>query len=124
MTRTSTLAALSIAALALPMTMAMSGCLVASSKESSISGAYVQPGAVSKVKVNTTTSTEVEEILGQPSNTVANDDGTETWTWDWTESKDDSGAVFLIFGGSSNKTVHESVHIKFADGVAVKKWRD
>jgi outer membrane protein assembly factor BamE (lipoprotein component of BamABCDE complex) len=123
-TQSRTLAALSIVALAVPMTMTMSGCLIASSKESSISGAYVQPGAVSKVRVNTTTSSEVEEILGQPSNSVTNDDGTETWTWNWTKTTEDDGAVFLIFAGESEKTVHESVHIKFVDGIAVKKWRD
>jgi outer membrane protein assembly factor BamE (lipoprotein component of BamABCDE complex) len=114
--------ALMTVVLAVPLTM--SGCLIASSKHSNISGAYVQPGSVSKVKINHSTTTDVEEILGQPSIKSANDDGSETWDWNWTESKGDSGAVFLVFGGSSNKTITESVHIKFADGVAVKKWRD
>jgi hypothetical protein len=102
----------------------MSGCLVASSKTHRISGAYIQPGAVTNVKVNQTTSNEVEEILSTPSTVTQNDDGSETWTWNWTETKDDSGAVLLVFAGSSKKTIAKSVHIKFVDGVAVKKWRD
>jgi outer membrane protein assembly factor BamE (lipoprotein component of BamABCDE complex) len=110
------------ALMTLPLTM--SGCLIASSKESSIHGAYVQPGTVSKVKLNQTSMTEVEELMGQPSSSTLNDDGTETWTWNWHKTTEDSGAVFLIFAGDSEKTVHESVHVKFKDGVVVKKWRD
>lgn len=108
--------------LALPLTM--TGCLIASSKEQSIRGAYVQPNTVSRVELNQTTTQEVEELMGQPSRTKLNDDGTETWTWNWSKTTDESGAVFLIFAGGSEKTVHESVHIKFRDGIAIKKWRD
>ena len=102
----------------------MQGCLISSSKESRISGAYVQPGAVTKVKVNKTTSEEVEEILGQPSSSTFNDDGTETWTWRWSKRTEDDGAVFLIFAGESEKTVYQAVNIQFADGIAIKKWRE
>ena len=121
MNRTSTAIA-AAALLTVPMTM--SGCLIASSKEQSIRGAYVQPGTVSKVHINETTTTEVEELMGQPSTTKANDDGTETWTWSWSKRTEDEGAVFLIFAGENEKTVHESVHVKFRDGVAIRKWRD
>lgn len=118
-----TLPAIGISIL-LASTLTLGGCLIASSKESSISGAYVQPNTVSKVRINDTTAQEVEELLGLPSNTTINDGGSETWTWNWSKHTDDDGAVFLIFGGSTEKTVHESVHIKFIDGIAVKKWRD
>ncbi len=121
MRRTQT--AIALAAL-LTVPMITSGCLIASSKESSIHGAYVQPGTVSKVTLNRSTMTEVEDLMGTPSSTKLNDDGSETWTWNWSKTTDDSGAVFLIFAGNSEKTVHESVHVKFVDGVVVKKWRD
>lgn len=115
-------AVLLAAAVLTPSTM--SGCLVSSSRANKIEGAYVQPGAVSRVQVDETTTTETEEILGQPSFRKANDDGTETWSWHWTETKGESGTVLLIFSGNSKKTVTESVHVKFKDGVAIKKWRD
>lgn len=118
-----TLPAIATACL-LASTLALGGCLIASSKESRISGAYVQPNTVSKVHLNETTALEVEELLGLPSNTTTNDDGSETWNWNWSKHTDDDGAVFLVFGGSTEKTIHESVHIKFIDGIAVKKWRD
>ena len=112
------------AALLLIVPLTMPGCLIASSKHSNISGAYVQPGSVSKVVLNQSTTTDIEEILGEPSTKTINDDGTETWDWNWTESKGDSGAVLLLFAGSSSKTISESVHITFANGIAIKKWRD
>ncbi|MCA9275236.1 MAG: hypothetical protein KDA29_04345 [Phycisphaerales bacterium] len=115
-------AVLSTVALLAPLTM--SGCLISSSNQQSVSGAYVQPGTVSKVQLHESTMAEVEELMGQPSASKVNDDGTETWTWNWSKTTDGSGTVFLIFSGSSEKTVHESVHVKFKDGVVVKKWRD
>jgi len=121
MNRTPTLALAAVAVIA-PLTM--SGCLVSSSRSTKIDGAYVQPGLISKIRVNQTTQIETEEVLGQPSLRHANDDGTETWSWNWTETKGDSGAVLLVFAGNSQKTVTESVHVKFQDGVVVKKWRD
>ena len=114
----------SIVALATLAPLTMSGCLVSSSRASKIDGAYVQPNAVSKVRVHDSTMTDVEQILGQPSTRVTNDDGSELWTWNWTETKGESGSVLLIFSGSSKKTVAESVNVKFQDGIAVRKWRD
>ena len=108
----------------LASTFILGGCLVSSAKATRIDGAYVQPSTVSKVKINHTTAQEVEELLGIPSNTTDNDDGSETWTWNWTKQSGNSGAVFLIFAGGKEKIIHESVRIKFVDGIAVKKWRD
>ncbi|MCA9304026.1 MAG: hypothetical protein KC996_07890 [Phycisphaerales bacterium] len=123
MSRTRIVATIFTASLLAP-SLGMSGCLIASNKKTDISGAYVQPGAVSRVRVNQTTAAEVEEIMGQPSFVTANDDGTETWNWNWTKTTGDSGAVFLVFAGRTEKTVAESVHIQMKDGVAIKKWRD
>ena len=113
-----------LAAALLTVPMTMSGCLVSSARANKISGAYVQPSAVSQVRIDETTQGEVEEILGQPSHRHENDDGTATWTWNWTETKGESGTVFLVFAGSSKKSVSESVHIQFRDGIVIKKWRD
>jgi len=108
----------------LASTFLLGGCLVSSAKATRIDGAYVQPNMVSKVRINQTTTQEVEELLGIPSNTTDNDDGSETWTWNWTKQSGNAGAVFLIFAGEKEKVIHESVRIKFVDGIAVKKWRD
>jgi hypothetical protein len=114
----------SIVAFAAIAPLTMTGCLVSSARASKIDGAYVQPNAISKVRVHQSTTTDVENILGQPSSRVAEDDGSELWTWNWTETKGESGAVLLIFSGSSKTTVAESVNVKFVNGIVERKWRD
>ncbi len=100
------------------------GCLVTSSKEQSYTGAYVSPSDARHVVTGRSTTAEVEERLGTPSSIIANDDGTETWTWDWTKRRKKSGSVFLIAAGSKDETTESSLHVQFKDGVAIRKWRD
>ncbi|MBL4809374.1 MAG: hypothetical protein JKY43_04870 [Phycisphaerales bacterium] len=102
----------------------LTGCLLTASRESEVSGAYVHPLDVLKVRIDHTTIQEAEELLGLPSNTTTNDDGSETWTWHWSKHTDSKGTVFILFKGNVENTTKESVHIKFVDGIAVKKWRD
>jgi len=113
-----------IATLALVAILAMSGCLISSASGSKTSGAYVRPSSVSQVQLNQSTESDVEDIMGQPSATIEHDDGTETWTWNWTKTTASGGTVLFLFSGESKNVINESVHIKFANGVAVKKWRD
>ena len=113
-----------ITALALVAPLTMSGCLIMSANGSKTTGAYVQPSSISQVRLHHSTQSDVEEIMGQPSATVEHDDGTETWTWNWTKTTASGGTVLFLFSGESKDVVSESVHIKFADGVAIKKWRD
>lgn len=105
---------------------ALPGCvnLVSSSKHESITGAYVEPQDSRKVMVGRTTPDEAEQMLGQPTTRVANDDGTETWTWKWTRHRSNSGELLLIAHDSKELTVNEAFHILFRGGVASKKWRD
>ncbi len=104
--------------------IALPGCLVTSSKEQSYTGAYVSPSDARHVVTGRSTMDQVEQRLGTPSSTLANDDGTETWTWDWTKRRKKSGSVFLIASGSKDETTESSLHVQFKDGVAIRKWRD
>ena len=101
-----------------------SGCLLSQNKSTRISGAYVQPSELSRVKLNETTQDDVLDILSEPTIRKDNNDGSETWTWNWTKKEQGSGSLFLIFAGSSEKHIEESAHITFAHGVATEKWRD
>jgi outer membrane protein assembly factor BamE (lipoprotein component of BamABCDE complex) len=122
MNRNFSVAVLSTAIAALPF--AMTGCLAGHHSSSSIEGAYVQPSDLSRVKKNVSTTDDVMQILGAPTEKYTHDDGTETWSWNWTRKERDSGHVIFIFHGSSDKEVDESAHVTFEYGVAVKKWRD
>jgi hypothetical protein len=102
----------------------LGGCLLSQSKSTSISGAYVQPSDLSRVKIYRSTEDDVLDILSEPTTRKENTDGSETWTWNWTRKERGSGSLFLIFAGSSDKHIEESAHITFEHGVAVDKWRD
>jgi hypothetical protein len=102
----------------------LGGCLLSQSKSTSISGAYVQPSDLSRVKIDRSTEDDVLDILSEPTTRKENKDGSETWTWNWTRKERGSGSLFLIFAGSSDKHIEESAHIIFEHGVAVDKWRD
>lgn len=121
-TRILPLLALSTITLVAPLTL--SGCIVSSSSGSKISGAYVKPSSISRVHINSSTTSDVEEIMGEPTDRVQNDDGTETWTYEWTQTKASAGTVLFVFAGANKDTVSESLHVKFRDHIVIKKWRD
>ena len=102
----------------------MGGCLVSQRSSTKIDGAYVQPSDLSKVRLNRSTDDDVLNLLGEPSDRITNDDGTETWSWHWTRRESGSGHVFLVFSGTNEKEVDESAHVTFEYGVAIEKWRD
>lgn len=102
----------------------LGGCLLSQTKSTRISGAYVQPNELSRVKTFDSTQEDVLEILSEPSTRTVHDDGTETWSWNWSRSEKGSGSLFLIFAGSSDKQIEQSAHITFDQGIAIKKWRD
>ena len=49
--------------------------------------------------------------------------GTEVWKYEYTEHHDGSGAIFLIFGGSSSKEKPHTAFVEIKDGVVTNKWR-
>jgi len=122
MSSRTTLALVTAAVLASPALLG--GCLLSQDKSTSISGAYVQPSALSRVKIDKSTQDDVLNILSEPTVRKEHQDGSETWTWNWTKTEQGSGSLFLIFAGSSEKHVEESAHITFLHGVATDKWRD
>lgn len=99
------------------------GCLVTSTNSSSYSGDRIEPGSDREVVLGQTTPDQAIAILGEPTTRVG-EGINETLTWRWTERTQSSGAVFLIFGGSSDSTHKKALHIAFENGVAVKRWRD
>lgn len=121
MRRHATLALLSIGLLSMPATM--TGCLVHRSKHVSYTGTPVEHSDLSRVRIHQTTTGDVQTLLGPPTATSANDDGTEVWTWRWRKTTEGQGRVFLLFAGEKSKSEDEAVHIRFKNGVAVDKWR-
>jgi outer membrane protein assembly factor BamE (lipoprotein component of BamABCDE complex) len=101
-------------------TMVLPGCLVASNREASVSGREVSQTELDAIAVGTTSETDVLVRLGPPSSTTQLSDGGKLHTWSATTRETSSGAVFLIFAGSSVKETKRSVMISCKDGVVTQ----
>ena len=99
-----------------------SGCLVSSSSKSKVSGNFVPPATFDQIEPGKTTAAWVKATLGEPS-ARQTADGIEVWKYNYTEEKDSSGAIFLIFAGSDKKERQHVAYVEIKDGVVTKKWR-
>lgn len=99
------------------------GCLVGSSSKESTSGNFVPESSFSQLEVGKTTAAFVEATLGKPDSKTPAGDGSEIWKYSYTEKKESSGFVFLIFGGSSEKKTEKAAFVQMKDGVVTKAWR-
>jgi outer membrane protein assembly factor BamE (lipoprotein component of BamABCDE complex) len=103
--------------------LALTGCLVSSSKNTKRTGTEVSENTFSQIEPGKTSVGWVQATLGEPTtkNTAADH---QIWKYTYTEKTDSSGAVFLIFGGSSTDEKTKSWFIEFdKNGVVVNKWK-
>ena len=103
--------------------VALGGCLVGSNTTQSQSGKYVSDRTWRQIEEGETSVAWVEATLGEPSERRKMDNGSEIWKWNYTEHKNSSGHIFLLFDGSSSKEKQGAAIVEFKDGVVVKKWR-
>ena len=102
----------------------LSGCLVMSNNEQKITGKYVADTTWNQIEPGKTTASWIKATLGDPSETTdVPDSHSEVWKYHYTERKQGSGEVFLIFGGNSVKEKAGTAFIEMKDGVVTNKWR-
>jgi outer membrane protein assembly factor BamE (lipoprotein component of BamABCDE complex) len=101
----------------------LAGCLVSSNTTQSQSGKYVSDRTWRQIDEGETSAAWIEATLGEPSERKRLDDRTEIWKWNYTETKNSSGHIFLLFDGSSNKEKQGAAIVELRNGVVVKKWR-
>lgn len=102
--------------------LSMSGCLVSSSTNQRITGNYVPRDTFDRIEPGKTTAGWVRATLGEPSSKDALHDDGEIWKYSYTEEKESSGAVFLIFGGSDKKELQHTAYVEIHGGVVTHKW--
>jgi outer membrane protein assembly factor BamE (lipoprotein component of BamABCDE complex) len=110
-------------ALALLSLFLLSGCLVAHSSDQKVTGNFVPPDTFDRIEPGKTTSAWVKATLGEPSSKDTADKNTEIWKYNYSEQKESSGAIFLIFGGSDKKETQHVAYVEMKDGVVTNKWR-
>lgn len=115
--------ALLLLAAALLLPLGGGGCLVTSDSSERRSGNYVADATFNQIRPGQTTEGWVDATLGKPTSISRLDDGTEIWKYAYTERRDSSGAVFLIFGGSSSEERAHTAFVEIKDGIVRKAWR-
>jgi outer membrane protein assembly factor BamE (lipoprotein component of BamABCDE complex) len=116
------LSALLLAALAL-LPFVAGGCLVTSDSSEHRSGNYVADSTFDQIRPGKTTEGWVDATLGKPTSVSHLADGTDIWKYSYTERRDSSGAVFLIFGGSSSSEKTHTAFVEIKDGIVRNAWR-
>lgn len=99
------------------------GCLISSHSSQTRSGNYVSDETLKQIEPGKTTASWVRATLGQPSRVEKLEDGTELWRYTYTERKDSSGAVFLVFAGDDKKEISGTVFVEVKNGVVTRTWR-
>lgn len=110
-------------AIALCLLLLTSGCLITSASSEHRSGNYVSDSTFNQIQPGKTTEGWVDATLGKPTSISRLEDGTQVWKYDYTETRDSSGAVFLLFGGSSSTETHHTAFVEIKDGIVRKAWR-
>src|SRR4051794_17431800 len=90
-------------ALLLGTSLLLTGCLVTGSNKESGSGTKVSDATFNQIKVNETNEDWVRATLGPPTSDTTMQSGGHILKYTYTEKKESSGAVFLIFGGHDEK---------------------
>jgi len=109
--------------LALLLILPLAGCLVSHTANEKITGNYVPTDTFDRIEPGKTTATWVKATLGEPSSKDCSGTGTEVWKYSYTEEKESSGAIFLIFGGSYKKEQKRVAYVEIKDGTVTNKWR-
>jgi outer membrane protein assembly factor BamE (lipoprotein component of BamABCDE complex) len=102
----------------------LSGCLVMSDSKEKTEGKYIAEDTFAQIEPGKTTASWVKATLGDPSSRSKDDaSGDEIWKYNYTQIKEGSGAIFLIFGGTSRKENAGTAFIEFKNGLVTRKWR-
>lgn len=101
------------------------GCLVMSTNKETREGKFVADSTFDQITPGTTSAAWVKATLGDPSECTRLDgqEDTEVWKYNYIERKEGSGAIFLIFGGTSTKERSGTAYIELKNGVVTNKWR-
>jgi hypothetical protein len=99
------------------------GCLVGGSSSVKRSGTYVADSTLNRIEPGKTEAAWVMATLGQPNERTELETGHELWKYSYKETRDSSGYIFLIFGGSDRKVTDGRAFVEIKDGVVVKAWR-
>lgn len=104
--------------------LSASGCLIQSTSSSSFAGNRVTKQSLTRLEKGESTEEFVLATVGAADEQQELSDGSILWKYTWTEKRQSSGAVFLLFGGSSSTSRDGKAFIRFDDGIVQDFWID
>jgi outer membrane protein assembly factor BamE (lipoprotein component of BamABCDE complex) len=105
------------------LAVGLSGCLIGTSSNVRRQGTYISDNTLREIEPGKTTGAWVRATLGSPTDMTMIEPGHELWKYSYTETRDSSGHIFLLFGGSEHKVTDNRVFIELKDGTVTKTWR-
>jgi len=107
-------------------TIALSGCLIASSNSTYETGRRVTDNTKSQVHIGHTSDDWLVATLGEPTerSKVEGQDNVEIWRYSYNKREESGGTVFLLFAGSSSKTISTTTYFELTDGVVTRYWSE
>ncbi len=126
MTTRTILRQVTVALMALTGAAALGGCLVMSKNQVSETGTRISEGTLAQVEPGHTSTDWLLAAIGEPTaRTPVGEDGmTEIWRYDHVRREDSSGAVFLIFGGTTRRSESRRVFFEVTDGRVQRTWQE
>jgi outer membrane protein assembly factor BamE (lipoprotein component of BamABCDE complex) len=103
--------------------LGLSGCLIGGDSSVRRDGAYISDDTIRRVEPGKTDASWVLATFGKPTECTQLDSRKELWKYTYTEKTENSGYVFLVFGGHDEKNIAGKVFVEITDGVVTKCWR-
>jgi hypothetical protein len=110
--------------LAIVLCCVPAGCLIASDSHETTSGVKVSDATFNRIKPNETSEEWVRATLGPATSDTSLKDGGRIMKWIYTEKRESSGAIFLIFGGHSEKKTDHTAFVEVHNGIVTNAWRE
>ena len=108
---------------ALPLLLALSGCIVHADSRVHRSGRVVGPQTVAQI-VPGKRKDFVVALLGEPTSTTPLAGGTEIWKWEFSEKRVRSGSLLFVFDSDETTERSGATYVEFEDDVVLKAWQD
>lgn len=101
----------------------LGGCLVTASNQVTRSGNYISDATFNQIQPGKTSASWVKATLGEPTTKTSVDDSSEVWKYAYTETRDSSGSIFLLFGGNDKQVTTGNAFVEIKDGLVTRTWR-
>lgn len=101
----------------------LAGCVAVADNHTTTTGHQIDPAAFAQVEPGKSKEFVVG-LLGEPSEKVNNDDGTETWRWRYTEERRSMSGFIVLFAATNENRTVQTRFVQFKGGLVTRAWTE